>query len=140
MDLKHTTQFCASFTCYRNQRHGTFINSLNFQSSIHVKVTQLSTDKVRLKHLKQDTGGMNTGKRFRLYRTFFKIVGNPIMGDGTSVAYRIYAVFAISIGYGCWIGQVIETFRHLDNTEEMLACARIAMPLTTSYWIDIFVR
>jgi hypothetical protein len=83
---------------------------------------------------------MNTETRFRLYRTFFNIVGNPIMGDGKSVAYRMYAVFAMSIGYGCWIGQVIETFRRFENTEEMLECARIAMPLTTSYWIDMFVR
>jgi hypothetical protein len=83
---------------------------------------------------------MNTEKRFHLYRKFFNVVGNPIMGDGTSVTYQIYAFFAISIGYGCWLGEVIETFRHLDNTEQMLECARIAMPLTTSYWIDVFVR
>jgi hypothetical protein len=83
---------------------------------------------------------MDTETRFRLYRTFFNIVGNPIMGDGKSVAYRIYAVFAISVGYGCWIGQVIEMFRRLDNIVEMLECARIAIPLTTSYWIDVFVR
>ena len=93
-----------------------------------------------MKHCKQGTVSMNTEKRFRLYRTFFKVVGNPIMGDGTSVAYRIYAVIAISIGYGCWIGEVIETFRHMDNTVQMLESARIAMPLTTSYWIDVFVR
>lgn len=97
-------------------------------------------DKVRLKHCKQDTVGINTEKRYRLYRTFFNIVGNPIMGGGTSVAHRIYAVFAVSIGYECWTGQVIETFGHLDNTEQMLECARIAMPLNTSYWIDVFFR
>ena len=139
-NLKYSTHFCASFTRYRKHRHGTFIKSLNFQSSIHVKVMQLSTNKVRLKHWKQGTVGMNKEKRFRLYRTFFNILGNSIMGEGTSVAYRIYAVFAISFGYGCWIRQVIETSRHLDNTEQMMECARIAMPLTTSYWTDVFVR
>ena len=76
---------------------------------------------------------MNTEKPFRLSRTFFIIVGNPIMADGTSVDYRIYAVFAISIGYGCWKGEVIETSIHLDNTEQMLEWAIIAMPLTASY-------
>ena len=49
-NLKYTTQFCASFTRYRKQRGATIINTLNFQSNIHVKVTQLSIDKVRPKH------------------------------------------------------------------------------------------
>jgi hypothetical protein len=62
------------------------------------------------------------------------------MGDGRSAAYWAYTMFAVTIFYGCWIGEVIATFQHLDSTVELLEAARIAIPVTTCIWIDIFIR
>lgn len=83
---------------------------------------------------------MDTETRFRLFRILFSIAGNPLLGDGQSLAYRIYSIVTVTFGYGCWIGEVIATFTHLDNIEEMLESARVAIPVTACIWIDSFIR
>jgi hypothetical protein len=49
-------------------------------------------------------------------------------------------MFSVTIFDGCWIGEVIATFQHLDSTVELLEAARTAIPVTTCIWIDIFIR
>jgi hypothetical protein len=57
-----------------------------------------------------------------------------------SVIYRIYSVLAFTLAYACWLGEYIECFRHLDDLGEMQNAARIAIPLTSCYGMDLFVR
>jgi hypothetical protein len=83
---------------------------------------------------------MDTDTRFRSFRIFFLIVGNPLMGDGQFLAYRLYSVAVVIIGYGCWMGQVVAIFKHLDERQQMLEAARNAIPVMTSIWSDIFIR
>jgi hypothetical protein len=83
---------------------------------------------------------MNTETRFRLLRIYFSISGNPILGDGGSVASRIYMVASVITIYGCWMGEVIETLRNLQSFEQVFECARITIPFTACCWIDLFVR
>jgi hypothetical protein len=120
---------------------GPFIYLLPFQWNINSDVTRSKLVYFysgSLCRLKRDS--MDAATRFHLFRTLFSIAGNPLLGDGQSAAYRMYSIFAITTGYGCWMGEVIATFIHLDNTEEMLESARIAIPIATCVWIDAFTR
>jgi hypothetical protein len=83
---------------------------------------------------------MKTEARFRLLRRYFRVLGNPIFGDGQSVASRIYMVGAVISLYGCWVGLVIETLRHLENFEEAFEYVSMSMPLAASCWTDLFMR
>jgi hypothetical protein len=75
-----------------------------------------------------------------VYRIYFAITATPILGDGQSVAYRIYNAASLVICYVFWVGEVVELIRSLDNIEEVLECARLTIPITCCRWIDIYMR
>jgi hypothetical protein len=87
-----------------------------------------------------DRNIMKTHLRFRIFRIYFGITANPILGDGQSVAFRIYVTTAILISYSCWVGEVVEMVRNMGSIEEVLECARMTIPLTAGLWIDVFMR
>jgi hypothetical protein len=56
------------------------------------------------------------------------------------VIFHIYSVIGPILAYACWIAEYIESFRHLDDLAEMQDAARIAIPLTSCYGMDLYVR
>jgi hypothetical protein len=83
---------------------------------------------------------MKTHARFRIFRIYFGITANPILGDGQSVAFQIYVIAAMIICYSFWVGEVVETVRNMRSVEEVLECAKMTIPITAGLWIDIFMR
>jgi hypothetical protein len=83
---------------------------------------------------------MDAETRFRLIDQYFSYSGHPILKKRKSVIYRIYSVIAFLLAYGCWLGEYIECLHHLDDLAEMQNAARIAIPLTACYGMDLFVR
>jgi hypothetical protein len=83
---------------------------------------------------------MDTETRFRLVDQLFSYAGHPILTKRQSVIYRIYSIIAVTLAYACWVGEYIECCRHLDDLELMQDAARIAIPLSVCYGMDLFVR
>ncbi|PNF25897.1 hypothetical protein B7P43_G10644 [Cryptotermes secundus] len=83
---------------------------------------------------------MDKESRFRLFDHFFTYSGHPILKKRKSVIFRIYSWMAFLVAYACWLGEYIESFRHLDDLAEMQDAARIAIPLTACYGMDLYVR
>jgi hypothetical protein len=83
---------------------------------------------------------MKTYTRFLIFRIYFGITLNPILGDGQSLAYRTYMFLGMIVCYGFWVGEVVETVRNMGSIEEVLECARVTIPITAGLWIDIFMR
>jgi hypothetical protein len=105
-----------------------------------LRSSKLPTDKARLLSTVVKTGNMKTETRFRLFRIYFGTAGNPIFGDGQSVASRMHMVASVITVYGFWMGTIIETLRKLKNFEEAFENARLSIILTACCWLDLFMR
>jgi hypothetical protein len=87
-----------------------------------------------------DRNIMKTHLRFRIFRICFSITANPILGDGQSLAFRIYVTTAILICYSFCVGEVVETIRNMSSIEGVLECATMTIPIIDAIWIDVFMR
>jgi hypothetical protein len=119
----------------------TLIYSLPFRWNIHNEFVQLLNPQECLCSLSVGSKReMDAETRFRFFDHFFTYSGHPILHKRKSMIFRIYSVIAFIIGYACWIAEYIETFRHLGDIAKMQDAARIAIPLSSCYGMDLYVR
>jgi hypothetical protein len=118
----------------------TIIYSVAFQSNIHNQLVQFLNPGCLWSVSVGSQGEMDAETRFRLFEQYFTCVGNPILTKRKSVTFRIYSVITVIVAYGCWLGEYIESFRHLDDLAEMQDPARIAIPLTAFLGVDLYIR